>query len=156
MSESGRYVYAWPRAMVTVDAVVFAGAADAARVLLIERGREPYAGTWALPGGFIEMDETLEASARRELEEETGLRDVGLEAFATFGDPGRDPRGRSITTAFWAWLAGDAPAVEGRDDATDARWFAMESLPPLAFDHAEIIARGWAVARAAHPQGEIR
>ena len=140
----GRYTYAWPRAMVTVDAVVFC---EGARVLLIERANDPFAGTWALPGGFIEMDETLEASAARELEEETGLRGVSLRAFGTFGDPGRDPRGRSITVAYWGRVEGAPPEVSGRDDARDARWWPLDALPALAFDHRAIITEAWAAAR---------
>ncbi|HEY9838843.1 MAG TPA: NUDIX hydrolase [Candidatus Obscuribacterales bacterium] len=112
-------------------------------LLLIQRGRDPFAGFWALPGGFIEENETLLASARRELQEETGLILDELSFFGVYGDPGRDPRGRTITAAYWALLApGSETGVAGLDDASDARWFPIQQLPELAFDHARIIHDG--------------
>ncbi len=134
-----KYTYDYPRPMVTVDAVVFTERDGRLEVLLIQRGRDPFAGYWALPGGFVEMDETLEAAARRELEEETGLRGVALEQLRAFGDPGRDPRGRSIAIAFAGEADWRVHAPRGADDAADARWFPVDALPPLAFDHREIV-----------------
>ena len=135
------YTYEYPRPMVTVDAVVFRRRAGVSEVLLIRRGRDPFAGCWALPGGFVEMDETLDTAAARELEEETGLTGIALEQFHAFGDPGRDPRGRSIAVAYWGMAPEDA-AVQGGDDAAEAAWFPISALPPLAFDHDGIIHRG--------------
>lgn len=113
------------------------------RVLLIERGNEPYKGCWALPGGFLDMEETLEECAIRELEEETGLK-VSIESIrqvGTYSRVNRDPRGRTISTAFIAVVDSPLP-VKGQDDAARAEWFAIDSLPPLAFDHANIIRDG--------------
>ncbi len=132
--------YEHPRPLVTVDVVIFTLREEVLQVLLIRRKNPPYAGMWAIPGGFIEMDEPLEAAARRELEEETGICDVHLEQLHTFGDPGRDPRGRVITVAYLALLpVGQAPLRAG-DDAAEARWWPMDALPPLAFDHDRILA----------------
>ena len=133
-----KYVYAYPRPMVTVDALLLAGGGDALSVLLIRRKLEPYAGHWALPGGFVDMEESLELAAARELEEETGVHGVHLEQLRTFGDPGRDPRGRTISVVYWAVLYAALP-VQAADDATEARWWPVSALPDMAFDHAEII-----------------
>lgn len=134
-----QYVYAYPRPMVTVDAVVFTIRDGKRHVLLIERKHEPFAGSWALPGGFVEMDETLDAAVARELEEETGLKGVALEQFHTFGDPGRDPRGRSISVAYAGEVDWRRAALRAADDAASVRWFPLGALPPLAFDHRAII-----------------
>lgn len=136
------YTYEYPRPSVTVDMVLFAFFEDQLQVLLIQRGGEPFKDQWALPGGFINMDESLEEAARRELEEETGVRDVYLEQLYTFGAPDRDPRGRVITVAYFVLLSADEAAqlnVQGGDDAHDARWWNMYALPPLAFDHNRIL-----------------
>lgn len=134
-----QYCYPFPRPAVTVDVACFAAGGGRAHVLLIQRSHEPYAGRWALPGGFVDEHEALEAAALRELREETGLDGVAVEQFGAYGDPGRDPRGHTVTVAFLAVLASRA-AVLGADDATDARWFPIDALPPLAFDHDRIIA----------------
>ena len=133
------FIYDYPRPMVTVDAVVFAVRDDALEVLLIQRKHDPYEGQWALPGGFVDMDETLETAAARELEEETGLAGICLEQVHTFGDPGRDPRGRSISTAYVGLADPAKHTVKGGDDAADAAWFPVASLPALAFDHGLIV-----------------
>ncbi len=139
MSKKGRYVYEWPRPMVTVDAVVFAFSGDKCRLLLIKRGSEPFEGKWAIPGGFVEMDEELEDAAARELYEETGLRNVRLRQMHTFGKCGRDPRGRQITVAFIGIAEKDIHNVKGGDDAAEARWFDIDKLPAdMAFDHNEV------------------
>ena len=107
------------------------------KVLLIQRGSDPYKGKWAFPGGFMEIDETAEQCARRELEEETGLKDVAVEQFYTFTDVKRDPRERVITVAHYALVK--LSEVKANDDADDAQWFSLDKLPPLAFDHKEIL-----------------
>ncbi len=129
------------RYYVTVDAVAVApSAAGGQSVLLIRRGHEPFAGSWALPGGFVDPDEDLEQAARRELVEETGVIAPVMRQIGAFGDPGRDPRGRAVSVAFLAVLDTTTAARAG-DDAADARWFPMDQLPKrLAFDHAAILA----------------
>jgi len=136
-----QHVYEHPRPMVTVDAVVFGIDADMLRVLLIQRKHEPYTGKWALPGGFVEMDETLDAAVMRELAEETGLTNVRLEQFHTFGAPDRDPRGRTISVAFVALIDLKRRAVKAADDAEAVEWYTVDDLPELAFDHRDIILR---------------
>lgn len=139
----GKYVYDWPRPMVTADAAVFAFGDGKARLLLIQRKHEPYAGHWALPGGFVEIDEDLPEAVARELAEETGLRDIPLEQLRTFGRPGRDPRGRTITVVYFGIADKDHQQVQAADDAAQVEWFDIDHLPPMAFDHDEI-AR-WAI-----------
>jgi 8-oxo-dGTP diphosphatase len=122
--------------MVTVDAAVFGFFEGRARLLLIKRGHYPYAGQWAIPGGFVEMDEELEDAVVRELAEETGLTGVRLEQMRTFGTVGRDPRGRQITIVFTGIVGEGQTVVRGGDDASEARWFDIEALPEnMAFDH---------------------
>ena len=134
------YTYDYPRPSVTVDCVVFGLDDGDLKVLLIERDQPPFKGSWALPGGFVDMDEGLEQAARRELQEETGLTDIFLEQLYTFGDIGRDPRGRVISVAFYALvnLCGRTPSAGS--DARRAAWFAISDLPSLAFDHERILA----------------
>jgi len=133
------YTYAHPRPMVTTDAVVFGRREGQWHVLLIQRKNDPFAGAWALPGGYVEMDEPLETGVARELKEETGLTGVTLRQLHAFGDPGRDPRGRTITVAYLGVAEPGAPEPKGADDAADARWFPVNALPALAFDHGRII-----------------
>ncbi len=133
------YTYAYPRPALTVDVVLLRPTEAGPEVLLIQRRHAPFEGRWALPGGFVEPDEPLEAAARRELAEETGLRGMALHQVAAFGDPGRDPRGWTVSVAFWGWV-GTHPTPRAGDDASDARWWPVRDLPPLAFDHAAIIA----------------
>jgi len=148
-----QHAYDYPRPMVTVDVVVLTPVDDRLRVLLIRRGRSPFKGHWALPGGFVDMDESLTDAARRELAEETGLRlpksagrsargstNVWLDQLRSFGQPDRDPRGRVITVVYLAVIRpGHAPEVIGGDDADEAAWFNVYRLPKLAFDHRDII-----------------
>lgn len=130
------HTYDYPRPALTVDCVIFGyQPGDALKVLLIRRGNEPYRGKWALPGGFVDMDEDLEASALRELEEETGVRDVFIEQLYTFGQPGRDPRGRVVSVAYFALVNLLEHPIEAASDADSADWFPIEAPPPLAFDH---------------------
>ncbi len=136
------YTYEHPRPAVSVDMALFAFLQNQLKVLLIQRGNEPFQGQWALPGGFVQMEESLEAAAKRELEEETGVCDVYLEQLYTFGAPHRDPRGRVITVVYFALLSADEAArmhVQGGDDAHDVRWWNMYDLPELAFDHRQIL-----------------
>lgn len=134
-----KYSYDFPRASVTVDCVLFGLSEDKLKVLLIQRAHDPFAGKWALPGGFIEMEESLETSALRELEEETGLSKIYLEQLYTFGDCGRDPRGRTISVAYFALVQAAEHHAKGADDASAAEWFPVDKLPKLAFDHAKIL-----------------
>jgi 8-oxo-dGTP diphosphatase len=139
MAKKGRYVYDWPRPMVTVDAAVFSFFRGKAKLLLIKRGKEPFKGHWALPGGFVGIDEELETAAKRELAEETGIADVVLEQIHTFGGCGRDPRGRQITIVFMGVASKPQRRLKAGDDAAEAQWFDIENLPKnLAFDHNEI------------------
>ena len=124
---------------VTVDIVIFALRDWELQVLLIQRGLPPFEGRWALPGGFVRDGESLEEAARRELAEESGVRDVYLEQLYTFGEPARDPRGRVVTVAYYALLTTEiAPLVAGTD-AGAARWMPARAHPPLAFDHEDIL-----------------
>lgn len=130
----------YERPSVTVDVVLFAFLENDLKVLLVRRKHWPYAGYWAIPGGFIRIDESLEEAAQRELYEETGISDVYLEQLYTFGDPDRDPRTRVITVAYFALVSADqARQARGGDDAAEARWWSMYDLPPLAFDHERIL-----------------
>jgi 8-oxo-dGTP diphosphatase len=134
------YTYEYPRPALTVDCVVFGLDEEDLKVLLIKRGLEPFLGRWALPGGFVRMEESLDDAARRELEEEAGIRPSHLEQLYTFGDPGRDPRGRIITVAYFALVKLSDHRVHPSTDAREAAWFSVWDTPKLAFDHAEILA----------------
>jgi 8-oxo-dGTP diphosphatase len=134
------YCYEYPRPMVTVDLAVFTILEQSLRVLLIRRGRDPFAGKWAIPGGFLEIDEPVEAGARRELREETGLEVTGpVEPIGFFAEPGRDPRGRTITLAHAAVVHPDEQKAQGGDDAAEAAWIKVGEPVDLAFDHEEIL-----------------
>ena len=131
------YIYKYPRPAVTADCVVITKE-EQPKVLLIQRGAAPYKGCWAFPGGFMNMDETTEQCAIRELEEETGLRVSDVHQIGAYSKVDRDPRGRTITVAYLAIL--NAPVeVKGQDDAAKAEWWPLSALPELAFDHAEIM-----------------
>lgn len=133
------YTYDYPRPALTVDCVVFGFDDGGLKVLLIQRDLEPFQGSWALPGGFVNMDESLETAALRELREETGVHDVYLEQLYTFGDLGRDPRGRVVSVAYFALVKLSSHQVRAATDAREADWFAVSDLPELAFDHARIV-----------------
>ena len=141
MAVQGKYVYDWPRPMVTVDVLLFSVFNERRSVLLIKRGNEPYKGLWAMPGGFVEMDEELDTAAKRELFEETGITGVELKQMHTFGTVGRDPRGRMITIVYTATLEMEIQPKPG-DDAVEAKWFDIDDLPELAFDHGEVFELG--------------
>lgn len=131
------YTYKYPRPAVTTDCVVFTKEKEP-KVLLIQRGNEPYKGCWAFPGGFMNMEETAEECAVRELKEETGLTVNQIQQIGAYSKVDRDPRGRTISIAYLAIV--DAPtAVSGMDDAAKAAWFPLSSLPDLAFDHQDIM-----------------
>jgi 8-oxo-dGTP diphosphatase len=133
------YSYEYPHPAVTTDIVIFTIRQDELKVLLIKRALPPYQGEWALPGGFINLDESLEEGARRELEEETGVSGVYLEQLYTFGQPDRDPRERVITVAYYALIPSDKIEIRAATDAEGVGWFGMEELPALAFDHQDIL-----------------
>jgi 8-oxo-dGTP diphosphatase len=129
-----------PTVTMTTDIVIFTIREARLEVLLIQRGNPPYQGKWALPGGLLEHDEDLDVCARRELEEETKVTNVSLEQLHTFGAPHRDPRGRLVTVAYYTLVRPDRLHPEAASDADNVRWFAVDALPSLAFDHADIIA----------------
>jgi len=130
----------YPRPSVTVDVIIFTLRDDDLQASLIKRKHPPFEGMWAIPGGFVSIGESLERAALRELEEETGVRDVYLEQLYTFGDVDRDPRGRVITVAYFALVPADAVHLHAGDDASEALWWSVYDLPPLAFDHTSILA----------------
>lgn len=134
---TNQYCYKYPHPAVTTDCVIFGFDGERLQVLLIERGIEPYKGRWAFPGGFLKMDETAEEGALRELKEETGLEGAYMEQFHTFSAPERDPRERVITIAYYALVK--IQEVKGGDDAVSARWFPLDEIPSLAFDHDYIL-----------------
>lgn len=133
------HTYEYPRPALTVDCVVFGLDEGDLKVLLIQRALEPFAGKWALPGGFVRMEESLDDAARRELQEEAGIRPSHLEQLYTFGAPGRDPRGRVVTVAYFALVKLSEHNVHAATDAREAAWFSVWDTPKLAFDHAEIL-----------------
>lgn len=124
---------------VTVDIIVIRPSNDGPQLLLIQRKKEPFAGHWALPGGFVDEGEDLPDAARRELQEETGIEVFGLTQLGAFGKPGRDPRHHTVSVAFMTKVGASTIAVAA-DDAKNADWFTLDKLPPLAFDHADIVA----------------
>lgn len=133
------HTYPYPRPALTVDCVVFGFDEGELKVLLIERGLKPFKGRWALPGGFVRVDEPLEQAARRELAEETGLRNVFLEQLFTFGAVARDPRDRVVSVAYFALVKLSDHRAKAATDAANAKWFPFSQTPKLAFDHAEIL-----------------
>ena len=133
------HTYEYPRAALTVDCVVFGLDDGELKVLLIQRGLTPFKGKWALPGGFVRVDETLDEAARRELSEETGLTDVFLEQLYTFGAVKRDPRERVVSVAYYSLVKLAQHPATGGSDASDAAWFSVGKTPALAFDHADIL-----------------
>lgn len=134
-----KYSYAYPSAALAVDIVVFGYQEGELSLLLIERAHKPFKGEWALPGGFLEMDETLEQAAGRELAEEAGLKDVYLEQLYTFSALKRDPRERVVSVAYFALVKPSLYELKPASDAKRAQWFSLQKLPKLAFDHAEIV-----------------
>lgn len=137
--------YDFPRPALTADCVVFGIDEDRQlKVLLIQRSHDPFAGTWALPGGFVEAGERLEDAALRELEEETGVKNLAIQQVYTFGDPGRDPRGWVVSVAHCALVEIAAHPATASSDARQVGWFPVERLPDLAFDHARVFEKAFA------------
>jgi len=145
------HTYQYPRAALTVDCVVFGLDESELKVLLIARALEPFKGKWALAGGFVRVNETLDEAARRELAEEAGLANVFLEQLYTFGTVDRDPRERVVSVAYYALVKRAAHEAKADTDAADARWFPISKVPKLAFDHADIFA-----AALARLKGKVR
>ncbi len=133
------YTYAYPRPAVTVDMIVIKTVNNLPQILLIERKNEPFKNQWALPGGFVDIDEEIENAAYRELEEETSISDITLNQFRTFGKPDRDPRGRTISIIYCGQLVNENQKIEAGDDAKALKWFSLDDLPELAFDHYQIV-----------------
>lgn len=134
-----KFSYEYPRAALTVDCVVFGLDKQDLQVLLIQRDLEPFQGDWALPGGFVRLEESLEEAARRELQEETGIENVFLEQLYTIGDVDRDPRERVVTVAYYALVNLSDHRIQAATDARNAAWFAVDDVPGLAFDHPKIL-----------------
>ncbi|HNQ68423.1 MAG TPA: NUDIX hydrolase [Bacteroidales bacterium] len=132
-----KYTYEYPRALNTVDAIIV-DEQTRSKIVLIKRANEPYKNCWALPGGFIEMDETLEQSVVRETKEETSLTEIKFHQFKAFGNPGRDPRDRNIVVVFYGYCNNPENIAAG-DDAKEIGWFSLNNLPELAFDHKQIV-----------------
>jgi 8-oxo-dGTP diphosphatase len=133
------YTYSYPRPALGTDVLLFSKENGATEVLLIERGHEPFAGYWAFPGGFVEEGESCEEAALRELKEETGVELHSIQQLHTFSKPDRDPRGWVVTVAFWAWVEKSNLRPLAGDDAKSVKWFPLNELPKLAFDHQEIL-----------------
>jgi 8-oxo-dGTP diphosphatase len=134
------YTYDQPRPALTVDCIIFGlDASGKLKVLLIQRGHDPFKGQWALPGGLVDMDEPLEAAALRELKEKTGVSDVFIEQLYSFGTPERDPRGRVVTVTYYALINMKEHKISSETDVQDVKWFSIDALPILAFDHANIM-----------------
>ncbi|MEA3504559.1 MAG: NUDIX hydrolase [Bacteroidota bacterium] len=133
------YTYKYPRPAVTTDAILFDNNLSEIKVLLIQRKNAPYQDCWAFAGGFVDMDETVEACAVRELREETGVSNVELKQFKTYSAVNRDPRGRTISVVFYGFCDLKKVSVSAADDAKDVKWFQISDLPELAFDHLEIL-----------------
>ena len=133
------YTYNYPRPAVTTDCLVFTRPKKKNHLLLIQRDQAPFKGMWALPGGFVEIEEDITNGAYRELEEETGIRNIILYQFKTFGEVNRDPRGRTISIVYYGIVHPEETSLQAGSDAKSARWFTIDNLPELAFDHNKII-----------------
>jgi 8-oxo-dGTP diphosphatase len=139
----------YERPALTADVAIFAVGEEELNVLLVQRGKSPFRSAWALPGGFVNVGESPQSAASRELEEETGIGDVRLQQLRAFGDPGRDPRGHTVTVVYLAVIAASAsPQEKAGSDAVEARWWSIDDLPPLAFDHADILTYALQVLRS--------
>ncbi|CAM9816287.1 unnamed protein product [Ascophyllum nodosum] len=149
------YRYRWPRPAVTADCLIYTLEEGEPWILLIKRKNDPFKGEWALPGGFVDKNEGLLAAARRELEEETGVTGRALVQTGAYGDPGRDPRGHTVTVAFMTWAPSRASCnARAGDDAAEAEFFPVKRLPKMAFDHIKIISDSWARCQF-HPEASV-
>lgn len=144
MEQSKLYCYKYPRPAITTDCVIWGWAGKELQVLLVERGGEPFRGCWALPGGFMGMEEDADTCAKRELEEETGLKGVDVKQFYTFSAVNRDPRYRVVSIAYYAFVEVGKCRLRAGDDVRKVQWFGLDSLPALAFDHQEILQKALA------------
>jgi 8-oxo-dGTP diphosphatase len=135
-----QYTYEYPRPIMAADSAIFTVRDGKLSVLLIRRGHEPYENCWAIPGGFVHENEPLDVAAARELEEETGLSNLPLRQMQTFGDPGRDPRGWTVSVVYLAIVDWREHTLAAGDDAREADWFTVGDLPPVAFDHDKVLA----------------
>lgn len=147
MASPNQFTYPYPRPSLTVDVVLWAIRDARPHLLLIERDRDPFAGSWALPGGFVDELEPLEEAARREMREETGVELTSLAPVGMYGDPGRDPRGWTVSAAYYALVDSELVEVVAGDDARTAAWHSLENLPKMAFDHERIVQDAWHVLR---------
>ena len=139
MNIEKKYCYEYPRPALTTDCVIFGYDCSELKILLIERGIEPFKGNWAFPGGFVHENETTEQGAVRELFEETSLKDVYIEQLYTFSDVDRDPRGRVVSVVYFALVKLENQNIKAGDDAKNAKWFSISEVPDLAFDHQKIL-----------------
>jgi len=137
------YTYNYPRPAFGTDLLLFSKEGSEIEILLIERGKDPFAGFWAFPGGFVEEGESCEQAALRELQEETGIKLDAIQQLQTFSKPNRDPRGWVVTVAFYAWVEKSKLKPRAGDDAKNVEWFPIHDLPVLAFDHQEILERAF-------------
>lgn len=133
------YTYNYPKPSVTTDCILIRKSGSKKEILLIKRKHDPFMGKWAFPGGFVEIDEDLDEGVRRELEEETGLKNIELIQFKTYGKPGRDPRGRTISVVYHGFIPDENLKIRAGDDAAQVAWIELDSLPQLAFDHEHIL-----------------
>ena len=133
------FTYNYPMPSVTTDCILINTTHAGNKILLIKRKHDPFMGKWALPGGFVEIDEDLKEGAIRELEEETGLKNIDLTQFKIYGKPDRDPRGRTISVVYYSLLNDHQKVPKAGDDASESLWFDLQNLPPLAFDHEFIL-----------------
>jgi 8-oxo-dGTP diphosphatase len=133
------YTYKYPRPAITTDCLIFSESNNQLYLLLIQRDSPPFEGKWAFPGGFVEIDENIDNAAYRELKEETGIENTELHQFKTYGEVNRDPRGRTISVVYYGFIRPDNTSSEAGSDARATKWFPVNNLPELAFDHDKII-----------------
>jgi 8-oxo-dGTP diphosphatase len=141
------YTYNYPHFALTVDAVLFSSSKDGLSVLLIRRAHEPFKDCWAFPGGYVDIDEAIDNAVHRELEEETNISNVSLKRFDVFDAIDRDPRERTVSVAYYGFINGSTEQIKAGDDAKETKWFSVNNLPELAFDHSIILKKIIAVLK---------